>query len=389
MAAALPPGLFMEHAIDILREELEEECDFVLEAAKQRGFAEDMGAFNFRRQPRAAAVETPIGVESTSQEEEEEEEEEGDFGRFGAGWRHTGPSLTPFATRDEQLVGRFPEDNLFHLALALPDVQGNRSIESAAAQWGATAAQSTRMASLPLLHVPRVIQEGCSAGVLTTSFAPGRAIDSVQHAPQAVRDSVGTALLASTMQQLFVMRSLQSDPNWGNYLYDDRAHVLTMIDFGALREYPALFVQQYLGLVTAAAAGDQAALMQASTALGFLTGHESPAMLEASVAAGLIVGEPFKAPDGWGSLASDDPARYSDEVCFDFGTTDMTLRVAAHGEALAEGTLTPPPREAYSLHRILSGAFLTCMKLKARVPARALLEDVTAQAALAAAQDRS
>ena len=35
--------------------------------------------------------------------------------------------------------------------------------------------------------------------------------------------------------------------------------------------------------------------------------------------------------------------------------------------------LTPPPAEAYSLHRKLSGSFLACMRLRARVPARALL----------------
>ena len=384
MAAALPPGLFLEHAIEILREELEEECDFKLEASKQRGFAADMSAFNFNLQLQADEglpqwANTPAAERAGS-----------DSVPLGPGnWPHAAPGASPFASRAEQLQGRFPQNNLFHLALALPDEKGaakhggTGAVGSAASRWADSAAGSARMSSLPLVHVPLVVDTGSARGVLTTSFAPGRAIDAVQSAPQAVRDSVGTALLASTMQQLFVMRSLQSDPNWGNYLYDDAAHVLTMIDFGALREYPAVFVSDYLQLVTAAAAKDKDSLVAASTRLGFLTGHESPSMLDASVAAGLIVGEPFAPPAGWQQLQADDPARYSPEHCFDFGATDMTLRVAAHGEALAEGTLTPPPREAYSLHRILSGAFLTCMKLGARVPARALLEDVTAQASLA------
>lgn len=34
--------------------------------------------------------------------------------------------------------------------------------------------------------------------------------------------------------------------------------------------------------------------------------------------------------------------------------------------------LTAPPEEAYSLHRKLSGAYLACIKLRARVPCRQL-----------------
>lgn len=30
----------------------------------------------------------------------------------------------------------------------------------------------------------------------------------------------------------------QTDPNWGNFLYDPEAHMLHLIDFGAAREYP-------------------------------------------------------------------------------------------------------------------------------------------------------
>lgn len=38
--------------------------------------------------------------------------------------------------------------------------------------------------------------------------------------------------------------------------------------------------------------------------------------------------------------------------------------------------LTPPPQEAYSLHRKLAGAFLMNIKLKAVIPCRDILEEV-------------
>jgi aarF domain-containing kinase len=56
---------------------------------------------------------------------------------------------------------------------------------------------------------------------------------------QATRDAVGTALLRLTLHELYSWRFMQTDPNWGNFLYDTATGTLNLIDFGAAREYPA------------------------------------------------------------------------------------------------------------------------------------------------------
>jgi len=42
---------------------------------------------------------------------------------------------------------------------------------------------------------------------------------------------------------------MQTDPNWGNFLFDEATKTINLIDFGAARDYPKTFVDDYLRMV--------------------------------------------------------------------------------------------------------------------------------------------
>jgi aarF domain-containing kinase len=101
-----------------------------------------------------------------------------------------------------------------------------------------------------------------------------------------------------------------------------------------------------------------------STNIGFLTGEENKEMLQAHYEGTMIVGEPFRVEQG---------------ELYDFGRKGLTEKVASIIPTLSKHRLTPPPQEVYSLHKKIIGVYLMCVKLRARVPAREILEDVMHQ----------
>jgi len=207
--------------------------------------------------------------------------------------------------------------------------------------------------------VPGVVDDLCSSQVLTTEFAEGGTIDKVSSLSQEERNRIGKNILRLTMQELFVWRFMQTDPNWGNFLYDVVTGTTTLIDFGAAREFDKSFVDGYLRIVWANANRDEGLLLDQSRKMGFLTGEENQLMVDAHVKSGFTLGEPF---------ASHEP--------YNFRESNISSRMSENGSVFMQHRLTPPPEEVYTLHRKLAGAYMLCIKLNAIISCRDLLEEV-------------
>ncbi|OTB19026.1 hypothetical protein K445DRAFT_314882 [Daldinia sp. EC12] len=207
--------------------------------------------------------------------------------------------------------------------------------------------------------VPKIYTEASGKHVLTMEFMEGVGVTRNKSFTQEQRDWIGTQILRLCLREITEFRFMQTDPNWTNFLYNANTQKLELLDFGASREFPEKFVAQYVGLLAAAARSDRRTVIELSRSLGYLTGHESKTMLDAHVTSILTLAEPFldSAPQ-----------------VYDFSDQTITERVKALIPTMIRERLSPPPEETYSLHRKLSGAFLLCARLGARVRCRELFE---------------
>jgi aarF domain-containing kinase len=215
-----------------------------------------------------------------------------------------------------------------------------------------------------VFSVPRIYPEASGKHVLTMEFMDGTAVTRITSFSQAQRDWIGTQILRLCLREITEFRFMQTDPNWTNFLYNPATNKLELLDFGASREYPDEFITRYVRLLEAASRSDRDAVKQLSEELGYLTGHESRAMLDAHVTSVLTLAEPF--------------LRSAPEV-YDFRDQTITERVKAQIPVMIHERLAPPPEETYSLHRKLSGAFLLCARLGSRVRCRELFEEALAK----------
>ncbi|CAK1554605.1 unnamed protein product [Leptosia nina] len=217
------------------------------------------------------------------------------------------------------------------------------------------------LAPFPEYYVPEVIDDLCAPEVMTTELIEGQPIDKLFNAGLDTRLDIAYKIMQLCLREMFVLRCMQTDPNWANFFYNTNTKQVVLLDFGATREYSKEFMDQYIEIIHAASEGDREAILRMSREMKFLTGYESKIMEETHVDTVMIMGEVFTTDDSDG---------------FDFGSQSTTKRIQSLVPTILTHRLCPPPEEIYSLHRKLSGVFLLCSKLKVKMNCRNMFRDI-------------
>ncbi|ODV94375.1 hypothetical protein PACTADRAFT_51220 [Pachysolen tannophilus NRRL Y-2460] len=213
-----------------------------------------------------------------------------------------------------------------------------------------------------VFKVPKVYNELSGQHVLTMEEMKGTEVIKGNW-NQDTANWIATQIMRLSLTEIAKFKFMQTDPNWANFLYNEKTNKIELLDFGATRDYGDEFIKNYLNCLRASILKDRDLVELYSKKLGYLTGLESAAMTQAHIDSILVLGEPFSPADNHGKN-------------FDFGNQTVTDRVRSNIGTMLNERLTPPPEETYSLHRKLSGVYLLCARLKAKIPGEQIFKDV-------------
>jgi predicted unusual protein kinase regulating ubiquinone biosynthesis (AarF/ABC1/UbiB family) len=240
-----------------------------------------------------------------------------------------------------------------------------------------------RLKKDPRFVVPKVYREFSNKKILATSYEDGLRVDSKEVAalPLSRRNRLGLNYLDLYFHELFVWKSVQTDPHIGNYrlrLHPDGQDQIVLFDFGATREYGDKFMHSYRRMIKGSVEGDEEMFRKAATELKFIHPDDDPELRALFEEFCFETVEPFMDPDD----PRVSPGVLDAEGNYDWKNSDLPQRISQKViKVLRQYSWRTPPREIIFLDRKTGGVFIFMGVLRAQCRGRDILLKYLAQVA--------